>query len=67
MKWSLIVCAVALLLAAPAAAQENGLRGAKVSRAQLTATEAATAAGIPDAAAALVWSTAARTTRSCCT
>jgi hypothetical protein len=48
MKRTLIVCAGALLLAAPAAAQDNGKR-AKVSKAQLTATEAATAAGIPDA------------------
>jgi hypothetical protein len=43
---SLILAAAALLLAAPASAGE---KRAKVSKAHLEATEAATAAGIPDA------------------
>jgi hypothetical protein len=49
MRRTLIVCAGALLLAAPAAAHDNHGKRAKVSKAQLEATEAATAAGIPDA------------------
>jgi hypothetical protein len=46
MKRTLILCIGALVLAAPASAHENR---AKVSRAKLAATDAATAAGIPDA------------------
>jgi hypothetical protein len=46
MKRTLILCAAALLLAAPASANEK--KHAKVSKAKLTATEAATTAGIPD-------------------
>jgi hypothetical protein len=47
MKRTLILGAAVLLLAAPASAAEN--KRAKVSKATLTATEAATTAGIPDA------------------
>jgi hypothetical protein len=46
MKRTLILGAAVLLLAAPASAHD---KRAKVSKAKLTATEAATAAGIPDA------------------
>jgi hypothetical protein len=46
MRRTLILCVGALLIAAPASAHE---KHAKVSKAKLTATEAATAAGIPDA------------------
>ena len=49
MRRTLIVCAGALLLAAPATAHEKNGKRAKVSRAQVAATEAATTAGIPDA------------------
>ena len=45
MKRTLILCIGALVLAAPASAHENH---AKVSKARLTATAAATTAGIPD-------------------
>lgn len=47
MKRTLILGVAALLLAAPASA--NDTKRAKVSKAKLTATEAATTAGIPDA------------------
>ncbi len=46
MKRTLLLCAAVLLLAAPASAHD---KRAKVSKAKLTATEAATTAGIPDA------------------
>ena len=46
MRRTLILGAAVLLLAAPASAHE---KRAKVSKAKLTATEAATTAGIPDA------------------
>lgn len=46
MRRTLILCAGALLIAAPASAHE---KHAKVSKAKLAATEAATAAGVPDA------------------
>jgi hypothetical protein len=49
MRRTLILCAAAFLIAAPAAAHEKHGKRAKVSRAHLEATEAATAAGIPDA------------------
>ena len=52
MRRTLILCAGALLIAAPASAHDkHGKHGkhAKVSKAHLEATEAATAAGIPDA------------------
>jgi hypothetical protein len=49
MRRTLILCAGALLIAAPASANEKNGKHAKVSKAQLEATEAATAAGIPDA------------------
>jgi hypothetical protein len=49
MRRTLVLCAGALLIAAPAAAQEMNGKRAKVSKAHLEANEAATAAGIPDA------------------
>jgi hypothetical protein len=52
MRRTLILCAGALLIAAPASAHDkHGKHGkhAKASKAHLEATEAATAAGIPDA------------------
>ena len=49
MRRTLILCAGALLIAAPASADEKSGKRAKVSKAHLEATEAATAAGIPDA------------------
>jgi len=49
MRRTLILCAGALLIAAPASAHEKHGKHAKVSKAHLEATEAATAAGIPDA------------------
>ena len=49
MRRTLILCAGALLIAAPASASHNDGKRAKVSKAQLAATEAATTAGIPDA------------------
>jgi hypothetical protein len=52
MRRTLILCAGALLIAAPASAHEKHERHgkhAKVSKAKLSATEAATAAGIADA------------------
>ena len=49
MRRTLIVCAGALLIATPASAHDKQGKDAKVSRAHLEATEAATAAGIPDA------------------
>ena len=48
MRRTLILCAGALLIAAPASAHEKHGKHAKVSKAKLAATEAATAAGIPD-------------------
>ena len=49
MKRTLILCAGALLIAAPASANEKNTKHAKVSKARVTATDAATTAGIPDA------------------
>jgi hypothetical protein len=49
MRRTLILCAGALLIAAPASADHKNGKHAKVSRAQIAANEAATAAGIPDA------------------
>jgi hypothetical protein len=49
MRRTLILCAGALLIAAPASAHEKHGKRAKVSKAHLEVTEAATAAGIPDA------------------
>jgi hypothetical protein len=49
MRRTLILCAGALLIAAPASAHDKNGKHGKVSRAHLEATEAATAAGIPDA------------------
>jgi hypothetical protein len=49
MRRTLILCAGALLIAAPASASHNDGKRAKVSKAHLEATEAATTAGIPDA------------------
>ena len=49
MRRTLILCAGALLIAAPASAHDKHGKHAKVSKAHLKATEAATAAGIPDA------------------
>lgn len=49
MRRTLILCAGALLIAAPASAHEKHGKHAKVSKAHLEATEAATAAGVPDA------------------
>ena len=48
MRRTLILCAGALLIAAPASAHDTHGKNAKVSKAHLEATEAATAAGIPD-------------------
>jgi hypothetical protein len=46
MRRTLILCAGALLIAAPASAHEKHGKHAKVSKAKLTATEAVTAAGV---------------------
>jgi hypothetical protein len=49
MRRTLILCVGALLVAAPATAIGKTDKSAKTSKAHLTATAAATAAGIPDA------------------
>ena len=49
MRRTLILCAGALLIAVPATASGKNDRHANTSKAHLTATAAATAAGIPDA------------------